>query len=81
MSFKLHDLSREQIYSLSKEQDMKPAFVGQNPYIAIGPYYEMLAILTPGGLYQMEMLDKKRTEESLQEIIKSFKDYSGASGL
>ncbi len=81
MSFKLNDLSPEQIYNLSKDQEMHPAFDGQNPYIAIGPHYEMLAVLNSGGLYQMEMLDKRKTEELLQQTIKAFRDYAGASGL
>jgi hypothetical protein len=78
MSFKLYDLSAAQIYNFSKEQEMKPDFTGQNPYIAIGPHFEMLAILMPGGLYQMELLDKKQTEESLKQTIKTFKDFSEA---
>ena len=81
MSLKLHDVSREQIERLSADQEMQPVFSDQNPYIAIGPRYEMLAILMSNGLYQLELLDKKHTEESVQQTIKAFKDFSGASGL
>lgn len=81
MSLKMHDLSREQIDRLSIDQEMHPAFVGQNTYIAVGPLYEILAMLMPNGLYQMELLDRKQTEEFLQQTIKSFKEYTGASGL
>ena len=81
MSLKMHDLSPEQIDRLSTDQEMQPLFTGQNPYIAIGPRYEMMAILMSNGLYQMELLDKRHTEESVQKIIKAFMDFSGASGL
>jgi hypothetical protein len=81
MSLKLHDVSREQMDRLSSDQEMRPAFADQNPYIAIGPRYEMLAILMSNGLYELELLDRKQTEESVQQTIKAFKDFSGASGL
>jgi hypothetical protein len=76
MSLKLHDLSREQVEKLIIEYEMRPAFVGQNPYIASGPSHEILVGLMPGGLYQVELLDKKQMEESLQQTIKAFKEYA-----
>ena len=78
MSLKLHDLSREQVEKLIREHEMRPVFIGQNPYIASGPHYEILVSLMPSGLYQIELLDKKQTEESLQQTIKAFKEYADA---
>jgi hypothetical protein len=78
MSLKLHDLSREQVDKLVVEHEMRPAFVGQNPYIASGPNHEILVCLMPSGLYQVELLDKKQMEESLQQTIKVFKEYAAA---
>jgi hypothetical protein len=80
MSLKLHDMSRQQVDRLATEQEMRPVFVGQNPYIASGPHYEILVSLMPGGLYQVELLDKKQMEESLQQIIKAYKDYAESAG-
>jgi hypothetical protein len=45
---------------LVAEYDMRPAFVGQNLYLASGPSHEVLAGLMPSGLYQVELLDKNR---------------------
>jgi hypothetical protein len=33
------------------------------------------------GLYELELLDRRQTEESVQQTIKAFKNFSGASGL
>lgn len=79
MSLKIHDLSREQVEKLVVEYGMKPAFIGQNPYIASGPNHEILVILMASGLYQVELLDKKQMEESLQQTIKAFKEYANAA--
>ena len=79
MSLKMHDLSREQIEKLVVEYKMRPAFIGQNPYIASGPHYEILVSLMSSGLYQIELLDRKQTEESLQQTIKAFKEYAAAA--
>ncbi len=76
MSLKLHDLSRQQVEKMIADYEMKPVFVGQNPYIASGPHHEILVILLPGGLYQVELLDKKQMEESLQQTIKAFREYA-----
>ncbi len=76
MSLKLHDLNREQVDKLVIEHEMRPVFVGQNPYIASSPSHEILVILMPSGLYQVELLDKKQMEESLQQTIKAFKEYA-----
>ena len=79
MSLKLFDLSREQVEKLVVEYGMNPAFIGQNPYIASGPNHEILVILVAGGHYQVELLDKKQMEESLQQTIKAFKEYANAA--
>ncbi|HEV3222292.1 MAG TPA: hypothetical protein VGZ90_05405 [Puia sp.] len=76
MSLKLHDLSREQVEKLIMEHEMHPSFKGQNPYIASGPNHEILVCLLANGLYQVELLDKKQMEESLQQTIKAFKEYA-----
>ena len=81
MSLKLHDLSREQVEKLIIEHDMHPAFIGQNPYIANGPDHEILVCLMTNGMYQAELLNKKQMEESLQQTIKAFKEYTDASDL
>jgi len=79
MSLKMHDLNREQVEKLVIEHEMCPSFVGQNPYIASGPFHEILVSLLPNGLYQVELLDKKQMEESLQQTIQAFKEYAAAS--
>lgn len=75
MSLKLKDLSREQVVKIVAEYAMKPEFTGQNPYIASSPSHEILAGLMSNGLYQVELLDKKEIELSLQQTIKTFKEY------
>ena len=75
MPLKLKDLSQEQVVKIVTEYGMQPAFTGQNPYIASSPGHEILAGLMPNGLYQVELLDKKEIEESLQQTIKIFKEY------
>lgn len=75
MSLKLKDLTREQVVQIVAEYTMKPEFSGQNPYIASSTGHEMLAGLMPNGLYQVELLDKKEIEQSLQKTIKTFKEY------
>jgi hypothetical protein len=75
----MHDLSREQVEKLVIEYEMRPSFIGQNPYIASGPHYEILVSRMSSGLYQVELLDKKQMEESLQHTIKAFKDYADAA--
>jgi hypothetical protein len=79
MSLKMHDLNRDQVEKLAVEYEMKPAFIGQNPYIASGPHYEMLVILLSQGSYQVELLDKKQMEESLQRTIKAYGEYADAA--
>jgi len=79
MSIKMHDLSREQVDKLVLDYGMHPAFVGQNPYIASGPNHEILVSLMTSGLYQVELLDKKQMEESLQQTIKAFKEYAASA--
>jgi hypothetical protein len=75
MPLKLNDLSLEQVEKIVIEYDMKPAFAGQNLYIASSPGHEILASLMSNGLYQVELLDKKEIEQSLQQTIKIFKEY------
>jgi hypothetical protein len=79
MSLKMNDLSREQVQKLVLEHEMRPAFVGQNPYIASGPHHEILVSLMANGLYQVELLDKKQMEESLQQTIRAFREYAASA--
>jgi hypothetical protein len=79
MPLKLKDLSKDQVVKIVTEYKMEPAFAGQNPYIASGPGHEILAGLMPNGLYQVELLDKKEIEQSLQQTIKMFKEFVDAS--
>jgi hypothetical protein len=81
MSLKLHDLSREQVEKLITEHAMYPAFTDQNPYIASGPDHEILVCLMTNGMYNVELLNKKQMEESLQQTIKAFKEYTDAAKL
>jgi hypothetical protein len=76
MSIKLHDLTLKQVEKLIAEHEMTPAFEGQNPYIACGPQHEILVSVLSNGLYQMELLDKKQMEESLQRTIRAFQEYT-----
>ncbi len=80
MSLKLDDLSREQVEKLTADHEMKPVFKGQNPYIASGPRHEVLVSLMTNGLYHLELLDKKQMEDSLQQTIKAFRDYTNTTG-
>jgi hypothetical protein len=75
MPLKLNDLSLEQVEKIVIEYGMKPAFAGQSLYIASSPGHEILASLKSNGLYQVELLDKKEIEQSLQQTIKIFKEY------
>jgi len=79
MPLKLKDLSQEQVVKIVTDYEMKPAFAGQNPYLASGPGHEILAGLMPNGLYQVELLDKKEIEQSLQETIKLYKEFVESS--
>ncbi len=79
MPLKLKDLSQEQVEKIVTEYGMEPAFAGQNLYIASSPGHEILAGLMSNGLYQVELLDKKEIEQSLQETIKIFKEFVDAS--
>ncbi|HEY4967515.1 MAG TPA: hypothetical protein VII28_14015 [Puia sp.] len=79
MPIKVPDLNREEVEKLVAEYEMYPAFVGQNLYIASGPNHEVLAGLMPSGLYQVELLDKKQMEESLQRTIRAFGEYADAA--
>ena len=79
MPLKLNDLSLEQVEKIVIEYGMKPAFSGQILYIASSPGHEILASLMSNGLYQVELLDKKEIEQSLQQTIKIFKEYVNGS--
>jgi hypothetical protein len=79
MSLKFKDLSLEQVVKIGIEYNMIPEFTGQNPYIASSPGHEILAGLMSNGLYQVELLDKKEIERSLQQTIKTFKEYVDTS--
>jgi hypothetical protein len=79
MSVKMNDVSIEIVERMVTEHSMHPVFVGQNPYIATSQTHEILASLTSNGLYQIELLDKRQTEESLQKTIRAFQEYSAIS--
>ena len=79
MPLKLKDLSQDQVVKIAMEYGMEPAFAGQNPYIASGPGHEILAGLMSNGLYQVELLDKKEIEQSLNQTIKIFKEFVDTS--
>ncbi|MDP4131020.1 MAG: hypothetical protein Q8918_11580 [Bacteroidota bacterium] len=79
MTSKSIELSREEIEKLIVEYELKPALKFQNLYIASGPDYEILASLKPGGRYDVQLLDKKQVEKSVQDTIRIFRDY--ANGL
>jgi len=79
MPLKLNNLSRDQVVKIVGEYEMKPAFTGQNPYIATGPGHEILAGIMPNGLYKVELLDKNEIEQSLQQTIKIFKEFVDSS--
>jgi hypothetical protein len=76
MALIFHDLNREQVDKMVVDHEMHPLFNEQNPYIASGPHHEILVSLLPNGLYQVELLDKKQMEASLQQTIQAFKDYA-----
>jgi hypothetical protein len=78
MSLIIQDLNREQAEKLAVEYQTHPAFSGQNPYIASGPSHEILICLMPDGTYLVELLDKKQMEDSLQQTIKAYKEYTEA---
>jgi hypothetical protein len=75
----MHDLSREQVEKIIVEHEIRPGFFGQNLYIASGPRHEILVSLMVSGLFQLELLDKKQIEESLQQTIKAFREYAAAA--
>ena len=79
MPLKLNDLSHEQVERIVIEYGMMPAFAGQNLYIASGPGHEILAGLMTNGLYQVELLDKKEIEQTIQQTIKIFGEFVDAS--
>jgi hypothetical protein len=79
MSLKLKDLSQDQVVKIVTEYAMEPAFSGQNPYIASSPGHEILVCLMSNGLYQLELLDKKEIEQSLQQTIKIFREFVDGS--
>ncbi len=75
----MHDLTRVQVDQLVLDHAMHPAFVGQNPYIASGTTHEILVTIHANGLYQVELLDKKEMEQTLQQTIQAFKEYAAAA--
>lgn len=76
MSFKLSDLTREELEKLISEKEMKPGLISQNPYIANGPDFEMLASMKPNGRYDVQLLNKEQVEKSLQRTIKVFREFA-----
>jgi hypothetical protein len=79
MALKLNDLSQEQVEKIVIDYGMKPAFAGQNVYIGSSPGHEILAGIMSNGLYQVELLDKKEIEQSLQQTVKIFTEFVDAS--
>lgn len=79
MSFKLSDLTPEDLEKLITEQELKPALKFQNPYIASGPHYKILACLQPNGRYAIQLLNKKQVEISVKKTIRIFRDYAKAA--
>lgn len=76
MSFELSDLTREELEKLISEKHMKPPLLSQNPYIANGPDYEILAGMKPNGRYNVQLLDKKQVEKSLENTIRAFREFA-----
>ncbi len=76
MSSKLSDLTREELEKLIAEKEMKPGLISQNPYIATGPDFEMLASMKPNGRYDVQLLDKEQVEEFLGRTISVFREYT-----
>lgn len=79
MSIKLSDISREDLEKLIAEHGLKPALQNQNPYIANGPHAEMLAGRKPNGRYDIQLLDKKQVEESVEKTIQVFREFAKAA--
>jgi hypothetical protein len=79
MSIKLSDISREDLEKLIAEHGLKPALQNQNPYIANGPHTEMLAGRKPNGRYDVQLLDKKQVEESVEKTIQVFREFAKAA--
>jgi hypothetical protein len=76
MSAKQSDLTREELEQLIVQHQLQPALRSQNPYIANGPDHELLACRQPDGRYSIQLLDKKQVEESVQDIIREFREYA-----
>ena len=79
MSLKLSDLTREDLEKLIAEHQLEPALKNQNPYIANGPHSEMLACQKPNGRYDIQLLDKKQVEESVEKTIQVFREFAKAA--
>ena len=80
MSLKLSDITREDLEKLITEYALKPALGNQNPYIANGPDAEILACRKPDGQYDIQLLDKKQVEASVEKTIRVFKEFARATG-
>ncbi|HVY74717.1 MAG TPA: hypothetical protein VG890_07800 [Puia sp.] len=76
MSIEIADLTRDELEKLAIEHQMQPVLRAQNPYIASGPKYEILAGVQPNGLYHVQLLDKKEVQESVERTIRIFKEYA-----
>jgi hypothetical protein len=79
MTFKRSDLTRKGLEKLISKHELKPALKSQNPYIAGGPNYEILASLKSNGLYEVQLLDRKQVEQSIQKTISLFREYTMAA--
>ena len=76
MAFKRCDLTRDALEKLISKHELKPNLKAQNPYIASGPDYEILANLKPNGLYEIQLLDRRQVEESIQKTIHLYREYA-----
>jgi hypothetical protein len=76
MALKSFDQTRKELEKLIAKHQLKPELKLQNPYIASGPDYEILAIGKPNGLYDIQLLNKAQVEKSLANTIRIFRDYA-----
>lgn len=76
MALKSFDQTQEELEKLIVKHQLKPELKLQNPYIASGPDYEILASRKPNGLYDIQLLNKEQVEKSLAHTIRIFRDYA-----
>lgn len=76
MALKSFDQTQEELEKLIAKHQLKPELKLQNPYIASGPDYEILASMKPNGLYDIQLLNKEQVEKSLANTIRILRDYA-----